>query len=171
MYFNSVLSKLEGGGFTLFSSDYTPSALTEVHGKNLTDFRETISTKAQRGVLSSRGCVGGCRDGCSSARYWPGWLCTPGSAWGTEQGWLCPTSPDLPTFICTSPAGCDLTKSKKTLKKKINLSNSWIFPLCFQPTRQFPHTPAAGKSFPSVQLLEEISVAAVFLYRPILTLL
>lgn len=118
MYFNSVLSKLEGGGFTLFSSDYTPSALTEVHGKNLTDFRETISTKAQRGVLSSRGCVGGCRDGCSSARYWPGWLCTPGSAWGTEQGWLCPTSPDLPTFICTSPAGCDLTKSKKTLKKK-----------------------------------------------------
>lgn len=40
MYLNLVLSKLEVGGFTLFSFDYTPSALTEVHGKNLPDFSE-----------------------------------------------------------------------------------------------------------------------------------
>lgn len=40
MCLNPVLSKLEVGGFTLCSFDYTPSALTEVHGKNLPDFSE-----------------------------------------------------------------------------------------------------------------------------------
>lgn len=172
MYLNPVPSKLKVGGFTLFSFDYFPSALTEFHGKNLTDFSENNLYKSpERGVLSSPGCGGGCRDGCSSARSRDCWLCTQlatgQSREAPEQGWLCPTGPDLSSFICTYPGGCDLSKSKKTLK--INLSNSWILPLRSQPTRQFPYTSAAEKAFPFLQLLEEISVAAVFLYIPILT--
>lgn len=68
---------------------------------------------------------------------------------------------------CARPAGSfppstastlvDVTSAKKT--PKTNLSNSWILPLCSQPTRQFLCTPAAGKAFPFVQLPEEISVA------------
>lgn len=132
---------------------------------------ETISTKAHGGVFWAPWAVW-VDAGMGVPLPGPGLLTVHQGAhgavpWGTEQGWLCPTSQELPTFTCTYPAGCDLSKSKKT--PKINLSNSWIFHLCSQLTRQFPHTPAAGKSFPSVQLLEEISVAAVFPYRPILT--
>lgn len=58
--------------------------------------------------------------------------CAPRAApWGTEQGCLCPTSQDLPTFICTSPAGCELSKSKKTLR--INLAIPGSFLCAFSP--------------------------------------
>lgn len=96
MHLNPVLSKLQVGGFTLplFSFDYTPSALTEVHGKNLTDSsenRDNLYKGPERGVLSSLGSVGGCRDGCSSARSWACSLCTHGAVpWGSWAGLAVP---------------------------------------------------------------------------------
>lgn len=129
---------------------------------------ETISAKAQRGCSELPGSVGACRDGCSSASSWAGCLCTQGAVpWGFWAGLAVPDQPGASHLHLHLPCWMWPQQIKENTKNK-----SQQFLDCssaLSAHQKFPYTPATGKSLPSIQLPEGISIAAVFLYRPILT--
>lgn len=82
--------------------------------------RETISPKAQRGVFWAPWAVwvdaemGVPLPGPGLAHCAPTGQCHE----APEQGWLCPTSRQLPTFNCLYPGGCDLSKENTKNKSQ-----------------------------------------------------